>query len=315
METGGRDSGSKSKREEIDGESMDFSLIFSQFLSGLSRGTMLFLIASGLSLIFGVMNILNFAHAALWLVGAYLAYTFWNLLQPYGFALWVSIPLAAVALSAIGWAIERVLIRRIYNRPLSEQLVFTFAMILVIDNLIKIIWGVQDKAIVRPSIVASPVFIFGAPLDSYFIFVIFMGAIVAIGLWWFLSKTKYGHIIKAAVFSREMVSALGIPVPKIYTWVFVLGIFLAGLAGGVQAPIGSITLGMDNAVIIQAFIVVVIGGFGSLFGTLVGSMIVGEIYAFSILFWPGGAMILIFVVAAIMLIIRPWGLFGTPMRT
>ncbi len=315
METGRGNSRSKSKRKEIGGKIVDFSLIFSQFLSGLSRGTMLFLIASGLSLIFGVMNILNFAHAALWLLGAYIAYTFWSLLQPYGFALWISIPLAAVALAAIGWVIEIVLIRRIYNRTLPEQLVFTFAMTLVIDDLIKIIWGVQDKVIVRPSIVASPIFIFGAPIDSYFIFVIFTGVAVAIGLWWFLSKTKYGHIVKAAVFSQEMVSALGIPIPKIHTWVFVFGIFLAGIAGGVQAPIGSITLGMDNEIIIQAFIVVVIGGFGSLLGTLVGSMIVGEIYAFSILFWPSGAMILIFIVAAVVLIIRPWGLFGTPLRT
>ncbi len=276
---------------------------------------MLFLIASGLSLIFGVMNILNFAHAALWLVGAYLAYTFWSILQPYGFALWVSIPLAAITLAAIGWVVEIVLMRRIYNRTLSEQLVFTFAMTFVIDDLIRLIWGVQDKVIVRPAVVAAPVFIFGVPLDSYFVFVIFTGITVAIGLWWFLKKTKYGHIIKAAVFSREMVSALGIPIPKIYTWVFVLGIFLAGFAGGVQSPISSITLGMDSQIIIQAFIVVVIGGFGSLLGTFVGSIIVGEIYAFSILFWPNGAMILIFIVAAVVLIIRPWGLFGTPMRT
>jgi len=129
-----------------------------------------------------------------------------------------------------------------------------------------------------------------------------------------LKKTRYGHIIRAAVFSREMVSALGIPIPKIYTWVFVLGIFIAGLAGGVQAPIGSVSLGMDTSIIIQAFCVVVIGGFGSLLGTLVGSMIVGEVNSFAILFWPEAAMILIFIVTAVILIIRPWGLFGTPMR-
>jgi branched-subunit amino acid ABC-type transport system permease component len=111
-----------------------------------------------------------------------------------------------------------------------------------------------------------------------------------------------------------MVGALGIPIPRIYTGVFVLGIFIAGLAGAVQAPVGSITLGMDMAIIIQAFCVVVIGGFGSLLGTLVGSIIVGEVYAFSILFWPQGALVLIFIVTAVVLIIRPWGLFGTPMR-
>jgi len=294
---------------------MDFSLVIAQFLSGLSRGMMLFLIASGLSLIFGVMNILNFAHAALWLAGAYFCYTFWYLMQGYGFGLWVAIPLAALAMAAIGWVIEVVLIRRVYDRELSEQLLLTYGLILVIDDLIKLTWGAEDKLITRPPLVASPVFFFGIPFDSYFIFVILIGVAVAIGLWLFLKKTRYGHIVRAAVFSREMVGALGIPIPRIYTGVFVLGIFIAGLAGAVQAPVGSITLGMDTAVIVQAFCVVVIGGFGSLLGTFVGSMIVGEVYAFSILFWPQGALALIFIITALVLIARPWGLFGTPMRT
>ena len=286
----------------------------SQFLSGLSRGMMLFLIASGLSLIFGVMNILNFAHASLWLAGAYFCHSFWLLMEEYGFALWVSIPLAGLVMAGIGWFIEVVLIRRVYNRSLPEQLLLTYAMVLIIGDLIKISWGVEDRIIVRPPEVAGPVFFFGIPFDSYFIFVILVGVAVAIGLWLFLQKTRYGHIVRAAVFSREMVSALGIPIPRIYTGVFVMGIFIAGMAGAVQAPVGSITLGMDMAVIIQAFCVVVIGGFGSLLGTLVGSIIVGEIYAFSILYWPQGALVLIFVVTAIILIVRPWGLFGTPMR-
>jgi len=261
-----------------------------------------------------VMNILNFAHASLWLVGAYLCYTFWYLMQDYGFGMWVSIPLAALGLAAIGWFIEVVLIRRVYNRELSEQLLLTYGMILVLGDLTKLIWGVEDKLITRPPLVSGPIFFFGIPFDSYFIFVILIGITVAIGLWWFLKKTRYGHIVRAAVFSREMVSALGIPIPRIYTGVFVLGIFIAGLAGAVQAPIGSITLGMDMAVVVQAFCVVVIGGFGSLLGTFVGSIIVGEVYAFSILFWPQGALVLIFIVTAFILIVRPWGLFGTPMR-
>jgi branched-subunit amino acid ABC-type transport system permease component len=293
---------------------MDASLIFAQFMSGLSRGMMLFLIASGLSLIFGVMNILNFAHATFWLIGAYVCYTFWYLMQGYGFALWVSIPLAALTLAVVGGLIEVVLIRRVYNRNLTEQLLLTYAMVLVLDDLIKIIWGVSDKLIERPPLVATPVFIFGMPFDSYFIFVILIGFAVAAGLWWFLKKTRYGHIIRAAVFSREMVSALGIPIPRIYTGVFALGIFIAGLAGAVQGPVGAITLGMDMQIVIQAFCVVVIGGFGSLLGTFVASVIVGEVYSFSILFWPQGALVLIFVVTSLVLIIRPWGLFGTPSR-
>jgi branched-subunit amino acid ABC-type transport system permease component len=294
---------------------MDISLLFAQFMSGLARGMMLFLIASGLSLIFGVMNILNFAHATLWLAGAYFSYTFWYLMQDYGFGMWVSIPLAALCLAIIGWIIEVVLIRRVYNRELPEQLLLTYGLILVIGDLIKLTWGVEDKLIARPPLVEGPVFFFGIPFDSYFIFVLAIGVGVAVGLWWFLKKTRYGHIVRAAVYSREMVGALGIPIPRIYTGVFVLGIFIAGLAGAVQAPVGSITLGMDMAVVVQAFCVVVIGGFGSLLGTFMGSMIVGEVYAFSILFWPQGALVLIFIVTAFILIVRPWGLFGTPMRT
>ena len=293
---------------------MDISLLLAQFMSGLARGTMLFLIASGLSLIFGVMNILNFAHASLWLMGAYFCHTFWLMMENYGFGLWLSIPLAALCLAGIGWLIEVVLIRRVYNRELPEQLLLTYALVLIIGDLLKLIWGVEDRIITRPALVEGPVFIFGNPFDSYFIFVILVGAVIAIGLWWFMQKTRYGHIVRAAVFSREMVGALGIPIPRIYTGVFVLGIFIAGLAGAVQAPVGSITLGMDMAIIVQAFCVVVIGGFGSLPGTLVGSLIVGEIYSFAILFWPAGALVMIFVVTALVLIIRPWGLFGTPMR-
>lgn len=293
---------------------MDATFIFAQFLSGLTQGMMLFLIASGLSLIFGVMNILNFAHATLWLVGAYFCYTFWNMMQASALGLWVSIPLAALSVAVVGWLVEVVLIKRIYERELHEQLLLTYAMALIFGDLIKIAWGGQDRIVIRPELIQRPVFIFGAPLDSYFIFVIFMGFAVAAGLWLFLKKTRYGHIIRAAVYSREMVSALGIPIPRIYTWVFVLGIFIAGLAGGIQAPIGSISLGMDISIIIQAFCVVVIGGFGSLLGTLVGSLIVGEVNSFAILFWPEAAMILIFIVTAVILIIRPWGLFGTPLR-
>jgi branched-subunit amino acid ABC-type transport system permease component len=293
---------------------MDISLLVSQAMSGLARGMMLFLIASGLSLIFGVMNILNFAHATLWLAGAYFCYTFWYLMQDYSFGMWVGIALASLVLAVIGWIIEVGLLRRVYERKLPEQLLLTYGLILVIGDLIKMTWGVEDKLITRPPLVSGPIFFFDIPFDSYFIFVILVGVGVALGLWWFLKKTRYGHIVRAAVFSREMVSALGIPIPRIYTGVFVLGIFIAGLAGAVQAPVGSITLGMDMAVVVQAFCVVVIGGFGSLLGTFVGAMIVGEVYSFSILFWPQGALVLIFIVTAFILIVRPWGLFGTPMR-
>ncbi len=293
---------------------MTESQIFSQFLSGVSRGMILFLISSGLTLIFGVMNILNFAHASFWLVGAYFTWTFWKLLYSPIFGLWISIPLAALTMAGIGWILEVVLIRRVYNRTLSEQLLLTYALVLIIGDMIKLTWGVEDRIVARPPMMDGFVNIFGAPFPTYYIFVIALGGFVAWGLWWLLHKTKFGRTVRASVFSREMVGALGIPVHRIYTGVFALSLFIAGLAGGVQAPISSITLGMDMSIIVECFAVVVIGGMGSLPGTLLGSFIVGQVYSFGIMYKPELALAFIFIVMAVVLIIRPWGIFGKPER-
>jgi len=163
-------------------------------------------------------------------------------------------------------------------------------------------------------VVEGAVNILGSPFPTYYIFVVSLGGLMAWALWWLLYRTKFGRTVRASVFSREMVSALGIPIHRIYTGVFVLSLFIAGLAGGVQAPISSVTMGMDMSIIVECFAVVVIGGFGSLAGALVGSLVVGLVYSFAILVVPKMALVLIFVVTAIVLIVRPWGLFGTPMR-
>jgi len=294
---------------------MTASVILGQFLSGLSRGMILFLVTSGLTLIFSVMNILNFAHASLWLIGAYFTYTFWKLLAMPTLGLWISIPLAGLVMAGVGWAIEVLLIRRVYERTLTEQLLLTYALVLIIGDVIKLTWGVEDLIITRPRAVSGALNIFGAPLPTYSLFVILLGGFVAWFLWWLLYKTKFGRTIRASVFSREMVSALGIPIYRIYTGVFVLSILIAGVAGGAQAPMSCIALGLDMEVIIECFCVMVIGGFGSLLGSLVGSLIVGLVYAFAIMVFPKMALILIFIVTAIVLIVRPWGLFGTPLRT
>ncbi len=294
---------------------MTVNQLFSQFLSGVSRGMILFLISSGLTLIFSVMNILNFAHASFWLVGAYFTWTFWKIFYSPQFGLWISIPLASLTMAGIGVIIEVFLIRRVYQRTLTEQLLLTYALVLITGDVIKLTWGTEDRIVPKPQAVNGFVTIFDTPFPVYYIFLIGLGGFIAWGLWWLLYKTKYGHMVRASVFSREMVSALGIPIPRIYTGVFALSLFIAGMAGGVQAPISSVTLGMDMAVIVECFCVMVIGGFGSLLGSLVGSLIVGLVHAFAILVVPKMALVLIFLVAAIVLIVRPWGLFGTPMRS
>ena len=293
---------------------MTASEILGQLLSGVSRGMVLFLIASGLTLTFSVMNILNFAHAAFWLVGAYVTWTIWHLLLLPATGFWIALPAAALVMGAIGWIVEFVLIRRVYDRPHTEQLLLTCALVLVIGDLIKLTWGVDDRIVGRPELLRGYVELLGAPLPLYSIFVIALGCFIAAALWWMLHRTRFGRIVRAAVYSREMVSALGLPIRRIYAGVLAISLFIAGLAGGVQSPISSITLGMDMNVIIEVFCIMVIGGLGSLAGAFVGSLIVGVTYSFAILVFPKMALVLIFLVTALVLIVRPWGLFGTPMR-
>jgi branched-chain amino acid transport system permease protein len=290
--------------------------ILNQAVSGLSRGMMLFLISSGLSFVFGVMNILNFAHATLWLLGGYFTFTFWSLSLTKTLNLWVSIPLAGLTMAAIGLVIERLLLKRVYERPLTEQLVLTFGLVLILGDLIKVFWGPSDKCVEMPPSMALGVYLFGGsvPTPLYRIFIIVVGGIVAVGLWGLLYGTTFGKKIRAAVYSRDMVRALGIGINRIYTGVFVLMAFIVGIAGGIEAPLSPIGLGKDTHIIIECFSVVVIGGLGSILGTLVGALIVGEIYSFAILVTPRLAMVLIFIITAIVLIFRPWGLFGSPLR-
>ncbi|MBW1980624.1 MAG: branched-chain amino acid ABC transporter permease [Deltaproteobacteria bacterium] len=294
---------------------LDLGSFLIQLFSGLSRAMMLFLVSSGLSLIFGVMNILNFAHATFWLLGGYLTYTMFqfctSIFGDSGLVLVPAIILATMIMFALGWLVERFLIRRMYGRELPEQLLLTFALILIISDLIKLIWGVQNKRIFIP---IEPLEVLDAFINPYFFVVIAAGFGVAAGLWWFLHRTKYGKIVRAAVFSREMVSALGIRIPTIYAGVFALGVGIAAFSAGVFLPIMPIGLGIDMDLIIQCFAVVVIGGFGSILGTFVASLIVGIVYSFSILLWPGGALAIIFLILVAVLIWRPWGLFGTEMR-
>lgn len=294
---------------------LDIGSFLIQLFSGLSRAMMLFLLSSGLSLIFGVMNILNFAHATLWLLGGYLTYTMFqactSIFGDNGLLLIPAIILATGIMFALGWLIEKFLIRRMYARELPEQLLLTFALILIVSDLLKLIWGVQNKRIFIP---IEPLEVLDAFINPYFFVVIAAGFGVGAGLWWFLHRTSYGKIVRAAVFSRDMVSALGIRIPTIYAGVFALGVGIAAFSAGVFLPIMPIGLGIDMDLIVQCFAVVVIGGFGSILGTFVASLIVGIVYSFSILLWPGGALAIIFLILVAVLIWRPWGLFGTEMR-
>lgn len=294
---------------------LDPGILFAQILGGLSRAMILFLLSSGLSLTFGVMNILNFAHATLWLLGGYITFSLFTFLGETlgenGFVLVLAIIIGTMIMIVVGFLIERYLIRRMYARELPEQLLLTFALILIFGDLIKLGWGVEDRAVFLP---IEPLEMLDTFVNPYYFIIITTGCAVAAGLWWFLQKTRYGMIVRAAVYSRDMVGALGIRIPVIYAGVFALGVGIAAFAAGVFLPLMPMALGVDIDLIIQCFAVVVIGGFGSIFGTFIASLIVGIVYSFSILIWPDGALAVIFLIVVAVLIWRPWGLFGTELR-
>ena len=288
--------------------------VLCQVLVGLSRTVILFIVASGLSLILGVLRIPNIAHGSLYMLGAFLSFTVWKFLLMPVLGFYLAAVVVAVIMGGVGVLIEYVLLRRLYARGWPEQLLATYALVLIITDLVKWAWGGQFFSIPRPKPFTGAVFLFGFPFPSYNFFVILLGLGVVLFLWWLVYRTRLGDIIRAAAHDREMVSALGIPIPWLFTWIFVLGAMIAGLSGAVTAPFGSVALGMDIEIIIECFAVVVIGGMGSLPGTLLGSFIVGQVYSFGIMFKPELALAFIFMVMAVVLIIRPWGIFGRPER-
>ncbi|MBI5605889.1 MAG: branched-chain amino acid ABC transporter permease [Deltaproteobacteria bacterium] len=293
---------------------MSFDVLFNQFLSGIARGALLFLVASGLSLTFGVLRVLNFAHGSLYMLGAFISYSVWKWLLIPVVGFYIATLISALILAGIGLLIEYYILRRLYSRGWPEQLLATYALILIITDIVKWFWGGEFLSIPRPKPFTGAVFLFGFPFPSYNFFVILLGLALVVFLWWLVYKTRLGDIIRAAAHDRDMVSALGIPIPWLFTWIFVLGALIAGLSGAVTAPYGSIALGMDIEIIVECFAVVVIGGMGSLPGTLLGALIVGQVYSFGIMYKPELALAFIFMVMAIVLIIRPWGIFGRPER-
>lgn len=284
-----------------------------QFLTGLTSASSLFLVAAGLSLIFGVTRIVNFAHGSFYMLGAYLAYTIVEAL-PYGSILgfWGGVLVAALIVGVIGVVIEILLLRRLYEAPELFQLVATFGVVLVIQDLTLAIWGAEDLLGPRAPGLKGVVRIMDEPVPEYDIALIILGPTVLLAVWLLLKKTRWGVLVRAATQDREMVGALGVNQAWLFTSVFFLGSFLAGLGGAVQIPRETVSLLMDLNIIAEAFVVVVIGGMGSLPGAFLAAVIIGELNAFGILILPEITIVLAFLVMAVVLIIRPFGLLGKP---
>jgi branched-chain amino acid transport system permease protein len=292
---------------------MDSSFLFGQFVGGLTAAMFLFLIASGLSLIFGILRILNFAHGSFYMIGAYLA---WQIVQIIGTGpgrFWIAVLVASLSVALLGALLERFLLRHLYGREELYQLLLTYALVLVLADAAKLVWGSQQLSVSRPASLSGALSLFGAVIPHYNLFIIVLGPLLALGIWLILYRTHIGRMVRAAALDREMLGALGCDVGRLYTMAFAVGSFLAGLAGALVTPIKTIVPGMDVEIIVEAFIVVVIGGLGSLWGTLVGALIYGQFLSFGILIFPRFSIFSVFALMAIILIIRPWGLFGKPL--
>jgi branched-chain amino acid transport system permease protein len=281
-----------------------------QLLAAVSNGMLLFLISAGLSLIFGVSRIINFAHGALFMLGAYLAVTVALSGGETTLAYFVALACATAGLFALGAALEIGLLRRIYRAPHEFQLLLTFALVFILGDLVKLAWGREDYTMGIPSLLTGSTRALGVTFPTYRLFLIAVGLAVAVGLWALLNRTRWGIFVRAATMDRQMLAALGIDTKRLFTGVFALGAALAGLGGALAAPIVAVGPGLHVQVIIDAFVVVVIGGMGSVVGALVGSLLVGLVNAFGLLAFPGLAVVLTFALMALVLIVRPWGLFG-----
>jgi len=284
-------------------------------INGLSQGMVLFIVASGLSLVFGVLRVINFAHGSLYMVGAYLAFSL-STLMPAGslFSFLMLMLLVPPAIALLGLGLEIPLFRRIYGKEHLLQLLLTYALLLIIDDACRLIWGGAIRNVARPEILAGSVEFFGLFLPSYNVFILAVGPIIAVGLWFLLYRTRSGNLIRAAVSHPEMVGALGVNVSRVMTATFMLGCWLAGLGGVLMSALANIDLSIGMEKIIECFAVVVIGGLGSIGGALLGSLILGVGVSFIQLPLSRAAIVFPYFAMALILIIRPWGLFGKPER-
>ena len=305
---------------------MSLASLFLQLLNGLASASSLFLIAAGLTLIFGVTRVVNFAHGSLYMLGAYCAYTFGTLLAtlvgrgPLSF--WLGLLLAALAVALIGALLERFLLKRLYDAPELMQLTATFAVVLIIRDVALALWGAEDLLGPRAPGLSGTVDFFGHAIPQYDVFLIIAGPAVLVALTLLVTRTRFGMLIRAAAENRSLTAALGVNQAMLYTAVFALGAFLAGLAGALQLPREPANLGMDLSIIADAFVVTVVGGLGSIPGAFLAAVVIaitkticialGNVDAFGITFaFPRLTLVAEFVVMAVVLAVKPQGLLGS----
>ena len=284
--------------------------LFSQFLNGLAYGVLLFLLSVGLTLIFGMLDVVNLAHGGFYMLGAYAGLA---LVAVTG-SFWLALLAAPLVVGGVGALVERSCLRSLYRRPVLDQVLLTFGFVYLFEDLVKWIWGGRIRSIAGPEIFSRSVSVAGSVVPSYRLFVIGFGLATAVALWVLIERTRLGSIIRAGVFDAEMTAGLGINIHRVFTLVFALGAGLAGLSGVIAGPIQSAYPAMGSEILVRTLIVVVVGGLGSLKGSLAGSLIIGQAETFGKVWLPGAAMLIIYVVMALVVLLRPQGLFGRPLR-
>ncbi|CAO3413542.1 ABC transporter permease [Azospirillum doebereinerae] len=292
---------------------MSFLLV--QALSGLATAATLFLVSSGLTIVFGVTRIVNFAHGSFYMLGAYLG---WSLIERFGTTaggFWGGVAAASLGAGLLGAAMEAGLLRRLYRSPELFQLLGTFGVVLVLQDVTSWIWGAEDLLGRRAPGLKGSVDILGQPFPLYDLMLIGLGPLVLGLLWLLFNRTRWGTLVRAATQDRGMTAALGVDPARLFTGVLFLGSALAGLGGALQVPREAVNLHMDMAIVVEAFVVVVVGGMGSLTGAFLASLLIGQLQAFGILIFPQITLVLVFLFMAVVLVLRPHGLMGRAEET
>ena len=286
---------------------MDFSSLLIQLLNGVQYGLLLFLVASGLTLVFGIMGVINLAHGAMYMIGAYLAYFLASATGSLAAAVVLGIPI----MLAVGIVIERFLIDKIYHRDHLFQVLLTFGLILILNDLQSILWGNDTHGVPVPELLDGSI-----PLTDTLHYPVYRLAVsgiclgLAAGMYWVIQRTRLGMVVRAGAANREMVEALGINIRTLFTIIFAAGVALAGFGGMISAPLSSVYPGMGDGILITCLVVVVIGGVGSIKGAFFGAMIIGMVSTFGPILFPALASVVVYLVMALVLVWKPRGLFA-----
>lgn len=289
---------------------MSWGVLLNQTFAGISEAAILFLLAGGFTLIFGTLHVLNFAHGSFYVLGSYTAYTVVALISRITGNFVIALVVAPIVIALFGALIEMTLFRYIYRREFLYQFLLTFGLVLVLGDLVRLIWGTTQYSMARPGFLSGRISILGQPVPVYILFSIGMAGLVGIVLWLVLIKSRFGKLVRAIQQDREMASCLAIHVPSICTGVFAISCWLAGLGGAIAVGSQTIMPGLEVEYSILSFIIVAVGGMGSLGGAAIGALVIGLTDSFGVLFLPRLTLFFIYVVLAVVLLTRPYGLLG-----